>query len=165
MDEALDRSVFRIEKRRAEAILTLSDGRVLAGCFFLGDASGRHVGPERIGDVLNAKGTFFPFQLGDADGDHGHTTLLHRDHVVTVALPENEDVLDPAYAVARPHAVWLQLASGRRVHGSIRFNRPPGQDRLSDWADTADRFCYIETEEGALLVNVTFVVEIREVES
>jgi hypothetical protein len=165
MDEALDRSVFRIEKRRAEAILTLSDGRILAGCFFLGDASGRHVGPERIGDVLNSKGTLFPFQIGDADGGRSRTALIHRDHVVTVALPENEDALDPAYAMAQPHAVSLWLSSGHSLNGSIRFNRPPGQDRLSDWAESADRFCYIETEEGALLVNVSYVVEIREVES
>ena len=63
-----------------------------------------------------------------------------------------EDALDPAYAMAQPHAVSLWLLSGHSLNGSIRFNRPPGQDRLSDWSDTADRFCYIETEEGALLL-------------
>ena len=107
----------------------------------------------------------FPFQIGDADGGRSRTALIHRDHVVTVALPENEDALDPAYAMAQPHAVSLWLSSGHSLNGSIRFNRPPGQDRLSDWAESADRFCYIETEEGVLLVNVSYVVEIREVES
>lgn len=145
-----------------EAILTLSDGRVLAGCFFLGSGSERHIGPERIGDVLNAKGTLFPFEL--AEGGNTHTTLIHREHVVTAALSDNEGSLDPAYSVARPHAVSLRLSSGLRVDGAIRINRPPGQDRLSDWADDTERFCYVETGEAAMLVNVNHIVEVRELE-
>src|SRR6185503_7996729 len=50
-----DVSEFRIEKRRAEAALTLTTGNTVKGCFFLSGSSASHLGPERVADLLNAE--------------------------------------------------------------------------------------------------------------
>ena len=47
-------SQFRVEKRRAQAELTLSSGHTLRGIFFLAGSCSLHAGPERIADLLNA---------------------------------------------------------------------------------------------------------------
>ena len=86
-------SVFRVEKRREAAEITLTTGATLAGHFFLAASSPLHAGPERVGDLLNLEGGFFPF--GTPGGD---TALINRAYVVKVVLPEHviEAQLDDA---------------------------------------------------------------------
>jgi flagellar basal-body rod protein FlgG len=64
-------SEFRFEKIRVPAELTLTQGAPVAGCFFVAGSASDHDGPERVGELLNGRGGFFPFQL--PDGTNGYT--------------------------------------------------------------------------------------------
>ena len=152
-------SEFRVEKRRAHAVLTLSNGQTARGCFFLADGSARHTGPELVSDVLNADPGFFPFEVHGPEGTG--TTLIHRSHVVLAALGDNEAGA-PGYGIVTRRVVSLLLSIGRRVTGAVHVDRPEGRDRLSDWAQHGERFRYLETTEGTSLVNVDHIVEARE---
>jgi hypothetical protein len=155
-------SEFRIEKRRAEAALTLTTGTTIRGCFFLAGSSASHVGPERVADLLNAETGFFPFEL-NSDGAP-YTVLYNRSQLVLVTLLEEttEAQLDPGYSVATEREVRILLSNGRTVDGRVRVYRPTGRDRLSDYARTPDVFRYVETDEGTVIVNVDHIVELRE---
>jgi hypothetical protein len=155
------RSDYRVEKRRVTAVLTLSNGLAVPGSFFVAGGSQRHAGPERVGDVLNSDTGFFPFETGEPAGTQ--TVLLHRNHVVMVALTENEASGVPGYDVATLRNASLLLSSGQRVVGVVRVYRPEGHHRLSDWAYQGERFRYIETNEATVLINVDHVLEVREV--
>jgi len=157
----LNPSGFRVEKQRARAVVTLSSGQSALGSFFVSGGTARHAGPERIGDVLNAEAGFFPFEV-DEDG-RLRTVLFQRDHVVMVALTQNEASSEPGYAVATRRSVSLLLTNGRRIAGIVRVYRPEGRDRLSDWAHHGERFRYVETSHTTILVNVDHIVEAREV--
>jgi hypothetical protein len=154
-------SEFRIEKERVDALITLSNGDSAPGHFFVAKDSAHMAGPERVGEMLNAEPGFFPFETLDGHGTR--TVLFSRRQVIMVALPENEARRDPGYDVAPERFVSVLLSNGCRVTGSVRVYRPPGHDRLSDWARQADTFRYIETGETTLLVNIAHVVEISEV--
>ena len=155
-------SEFRIEKRRAEASLTLSTGTVARGWFFLSGSRASHSGPERVADVLNAEGGFFPFEVKDETGPH--TVLYNSSQVVEVTLLEDtgEAQLDPGYAVATERHVEILLSTGHTVVGRVRIYRPEGRDRLSDYARAPQMFRYVETAEGTLLLNSAHIVEFRE---
>jgi hypothetical protein len=155
-------SEFRIEKRRAEASLTLSTGTVARGWFFLAGSRPSHTGPERVADVLNAEGGFFPFEVKDETGPH--TVLYNSSQVVEVTLLEDtgEAQLDPGYAVATERHVEILLSTGHTVVGRVRIYRPEGRDRLSDYARAPQMFRYVETAEGTLLLNSAHIVEFRE---
>jgi hypothetical protein len=155
-------SEFRIEKRRAEASLTLSTGTVARGWFFLAGSRPSHAGPERVADVLNAEGGFFPFEVKDETGPH--TVLYNSSQVVEVTLLEDtgEAQLDPGYAVATERHVEILLSTGHTVVGRVRIYRPEGRDRLSDYARAPQMFRYVETAEGTLLLNSAHIVEFRE---
>ena len=144
-------SQFRIEKRRTEGRLRLSSGALIQGCFFIAGGSARHDGPERVWDLLNSEPGLFPFEITDTGGTR--TVLFNRDHVVTVALSDNEASRDPGYAVATRRAVSLLLSTGERIEGAVRVYRPEGRDRLSDWARQPDVFRYVETSDATLIVN------------
>jgi hypothetical protein len=155
-------SEFRIEKRRAEAALTLTTGATVRGCFFLAPSSAGHSGPERVADLLNAETGFFPFEL-DADS-RPHTVLYNRTQLVQVTLLEEtvEAQLDPGYSVATEREVRILLSNGTTVDGRVRVYRPTGRDRLSDYARAPEVFRYVETADGTRIVNVDHIVELRE---
>ena len=155
-------SEFRIEKRRAEAALTLATGATIRGCFFLSESRAAKAGPERVADLLNAEAGFFPFELADAAGPR--TVLYNRSQVVVVTLLTDtvEAQLDPGYAVATEREVRILLSTGRTVDGRVRVYRPSGRDRLSDYAREADAFRYVETESATVIINSAHIVELRE---
>ncbi len=155
-------SEFHIEKRRAEAALTLATGTTIRGCFFLSGSSASHTGPERVADLLNAETGFFPFELNT--GTAPYTVLYNRAQLLMVTLLEEtvEAQLDPGYAVATERAIRILLSNGDAVEGRVRVYRPSGRDRLSDYARAPEIFRYVETPGGIVIVNTDHIVELRE---
>jgi hypothetical protein len=155
-------SEFRVEKRRAEAELTLSSGGQVRGWFFLSGSSATHAGPERVADLLNAETGFFPFEV--PDGHRQDTVLINRAHVIAAKLLEQttEAQLDPGYVVATERRVRMLLSNGALVTGTVRVYRPQGRDRLSDYARSADVFRYVESAKATYVVNSAHIVELRE---
>jgi hypothetical protein len=155
-------SEFRIEKRRAEAALTLTTGSTVRGCFFLSGSSASHAGPERVADLLNAETGFFPFELNA--GTAPYTVLFNRSQVLQVVLLEDtiEAQLDPGYSVATERAIRMLLSNGDAVIGRVRVYRPSGRDRVSDYARASEAFRYVETAAGTVIVNADHIVELRE---
>jgi hypothetical protein len=154
-------SEFRIEKRREPAEVTLVTGATVSGVFFLAGSSQVHSGPERVGDVLNIEPGFFPFE------SNGETSLINRAHVLKVVLPPQmiEAQLDAGYDVATRRLVKVLLTTGEVVTGHVVVFRPPGRDRLSDYAHIDERFRYVELADRTLLINSAHVVALTEVPS
>lgn len=153
-------SEFRVEKRREAAELTLTTGTTLAGYFFLAGASQLHTGPERVGDVLNLEPGFFPFE-----SSAGETALYNRAHVLMVTLPTPviEAQLDAGYDVATRKTITVVLSSGESITGNVVVYRPPGRDRLSDYAHIEERFRYVELPDRTILINSAHIVALSEV--
>lgn len=139
--------------------MTLITGSTLSGSFFLAGSSQGHTGPERVGDLLNSVGAFFPFETAT------ETTLLNRAHVLKVALPSQmiEAELDAGYDVATRHHVKLLLTTGEAIVGHVVVFLPPGRDRLSDYAQIQERFRYVELADRTLLINSAHIVALTEV--
>ena len=152
-------SEFRVEKRRETAELTLITGATIQGVFFLAGSSQLHAGPERIGDVMNQEAGFFPFETG------GETMLVNRAHVLKVALPTKliEAQLDAGYDVATRRNVKVLLTTGETITGHVVVYRPPGRDRLSDYAHLDERFRYVELPDRTLLINSAHIVALTEI--
>ena len=154
-------SEFRVEKSRANATLTLSNGTSVHGCFFISGNSRTHAGPEGVRDVLNSEGDFFPF---DAMRPEGSSTLLYnRNHLIFVKLDDaDEPRRDPGYEVAIEKVVTMLMSNGTRLRGSVRISRPHGSDRLSDFARSHEAFQYLEADRATYIINVHHLVELTE---
>ena len=70
-------SEFRVEKRRAEAVLTLTTAATVRGAFFFAGSRPTQAGLERVADLLNGDTGFFPFAL-HADA----TVIVNCAHIV-----------------------------------------------------------------------------------
>lgn len=151
-------SEFRVQKSRADATLTLSNGTSVHGCFFISGNSRTHAGPEGVKDVLNGEAGFFPF-----DSDGSTTILYNRDHLIFVKLEDRDEPRrDPGYEVAIKKTVTMLMSNGTRLRGSVRISRPHGSDRLSDFAREPDAFRYLETDAATYIINVHHLVELVE---
>jgi hypothetical protein len=152
-------SKFWVEKRREAADVTLVTGATLSGNFFLSGTSQAHTGPERVGELLNLEPGFFPFE------SRGETALINRAHVLKVALPAQmiEPQLDAGYDVATRRHVKVLLTTGEAIVGDVVVFRPPGHDRLSDYAHLDERFRYVELDDRTLLINSAHIVALTEV--
>ena len=154
-------SEFRVEKSRAEATLTLSNGTLVHGYFFTSGNCRSHLGPEGVKDVLNSEQGFFPFDIDRAGGCE--TVLLNRDHVLFVQLADRAEARrDPGYDVATERNVTMLFSNGTRLGGAVRVFRPQGRDRLSDFARTDEMFRYLEAENATFIVNVRHLLELAE---
>jgi hypothetical protein len=154
-------SEYRVEKRKADAVLTLADGRTVRGRFFIAGSSATGRGPERVKDLLAGESGFFPFEV--AEEGVARTLLYNRAHVVMVTLTgDDEPRRSPDYEIAPRRAVSLLLSNGARVPGSVRVDRPRGRDRLSDFARSGESFRYIEIPGATLIVNVAHIIELSE---
>lgn len=154
-------SEFRVEKSRAEATLTLSNGTSVQGCFFISGNSRTHAGPEGIRDVLNSETGFFPFNVGRSG--ESTTILYNRDHLVFVELDDKDEPRrDPGYDVAIEKIVTMLMSNGTRLHGAVRVFRPHGSDRLSDFARQHETFRYLETKNATYIINAHHIVELAE---
>jgi hypothetical protein len=154
-------SQFRFEKQRTGAVVRLSSGEAIQGSFFIAAGITWHDGPERVGDLLNSEGGFFPFEVRDKAVVR--TAIYNRAHVVTVALATNEAAREAGYSAAAGRLVSVLLSTGERFTGAIRIPQPEGHDRLSDWARQPEIFRYIETADHTLIVNMRHVVSVSEV--
>jgi hypothetical protein len=155
-------SEYRVEKRRADAELTLSTGGRVTGAFFLAGSSAAHAGPELVGDLVNGDSGFFPFAL--TTGTVAETVLYNRAHVVMISLPPStiEAQLDSAYGVATRCRVAMLLSTGVRVSGTVAIYGPAGHERLSDYAHTGEAFRYLETADRTLIINSSHIVQLTE---
>ncbi len=154
-------SEFRVEKLRAGATLTLSNGTSVHGHFFISGNSRTHAGPEAVRDVLNAEVGFLPFDVQRPAGSM--TILYNRDHIVFVALEDKDEPRrDPGYDVAIEKIVTMLMSNGTRLRGAVRVFRPHGSDRLSDFSRAADAFRYLEAENATYIINVHHLIELAE---
>jgi len=154
-------SELRVLKERMAATVTLSNGRLAHGRVFVSGFSATHSGPERVKDVLNGEPGFFPFEIDETAG--ARTVLFNRDHVVMVDLESDDELRQvPGYEHATRRTVSMLLATGERLDGLVRVQRPRGRDRLSDHAREGEQFCYLEGPNRTLIVNMHYVLEMTD---
>jgi hypothetical protein len=154
-------SEFRIEKTKADAVLTLSGGVSVRGRFFVVASRANDWGPERVKDLLNAEPGFFPFEVGEVG--RPRTVLFNRPHLIMVTLAgHDEPQRDPGYTDASTRSVSVSLSNGTRVTGVVKIYLPQGRDRLSDYARVNEQFRYLEAPGKTFIINAAHIVELSE---
>jgi hypothetical protein len=153
MSEALAIPVEALPVR----VVTL-DGAATESLVFLHTMSGRHLGPETLGERLTAgEVRFLPCETASG------IELVNLDQVAYLEcparLPEVEELEEMAAFRA---AATLELAGGERLHGELRYRLPAFGCRISDLLNAAEeRFLLLTTPQRSCYVNRRAVVRVR----
>lgn len=154
---------YRVPKHRIPVRVRMAGGEVRSVEMFVGARAQRHTGAERPSDRLNDESAFLPVE----DEQEGFF-LLNKPavSVVTVDLDreagpepldaEDEALLEPEGEEAAA-AVRLVLDDGHEVRGLAAMLLPPGERRLLDLLNDADRFLRLRDGDRILLVNTAHI--------
>jgi hypothetical protein len=140
----------------AVEVVTL-DGARSEARIFLHAASDRHLGPETLGERIDGRASqFLPCEVD------GHLELVNLDHVAYLGCPADLPELASLDELASFRAgATLDLASGERLAGELRYRLPPSSSRISDLLNSAERFLLLATDGRSLYVNRNAVVRVR----
>ncbi len=145
-------------KHAVEVEVRDSRGEMRSGAIYLAaqpDAEFRH---ERLKDVL-ADRPFIPMKMG------GAMEFVSRRHVVWLKLDliAGVDELDFEAEGAEGSvaiAVRIDLADGSLVQGTLRYYRPEGSRRLSDYLSDVEPWFPVRTDDWLFLVSREHVLRV-----
>jgi hypothetical protein len=155
-------SELAVPKRRAEVAVELVGGLRRKVTVFLAPSSAAHDGGERLSDLLEAPGEFFPAR--DAD-EPGMTFLRRATVVVAEAAPEQATAPEPDdVTLPSEYEVDVTLDDGRVLRGLLSFVLPSDRCRLADYLNEPTRFLPLRGGELLRLVNKRHVTRVAVVE-
>ena len=108
---------LRIPKRRASVEALLLDGSTGHFELFLGSTSQRHVGEERLVDLLVARDQFLPAIEQGRD----ELTWLNTTNVIFVRASREADPEPEVETIPTEVEVQLVLQTGARLRGLVGF--------------------------------------------
>jgi hypothetical protein len=151
-----------VPKRRAEVAVDLVGGLRRRVTVFLAQSSAAHDGGERVVELLEAHGEFFPA----CDAEEPGMTFLRRDTVVVAEAPPEQQACAGADDVTLPteYEVDVTLDDGRVLRGLLSFVLPAERCRLADYLNEPTRFLPLRGAEALRLVNKRHVTRVAVVE-
>lgn len=144
----------RIQKAIRHARLVLSDGREIRGDVFVGLCDPHHLGPQRVGELLNEEAPFIPVKTEKG------VLLLHRVHIVSVTLPANRE-RDELIALGKRYAVRVTTTHGD-LRGAIFVNLPEASTRTRDYFNQPLRFLPLFQSRTVTYLNREFIVLVQD---
>lgn len=140
----------------AVEVVTL-DGARSDARIFLHAASERHLGPETLGERIDGRASqFLPCEVG------GHLQLVNLEHVAYIGCPPDLPELASLDELASFRAgATLELASGERLAGELRYRLPAASSRISDLLNSDERFLLLTTDGRSYYVNRSAIVRVR----
>jgi hypothetical protein len=141
---------LRVPKRQVAVEVVLPGGTVRRVSVFLAAAAPGHEGAERVSDLLNGGGNFFPA----FDEQSGAMTFLNRESVALARVARDaEEWASNGVALATEHEVEITLADGTRLQGVVSYLLPPEHSRLVDFLNHASPFFPLLERDSVTLVS------------
>jgi len=144
----------RIQKTTRRARLVFSDGREVRGDVFVGLYEAHHLGPQRVGELLNEREVFIPVKT-----DQG-VLLVNRAHLVSVTLPSDREQ-DDLVTLGKRYEVHVTTTRGE-LKGAVFVNLPETSSRVRDYFNQPLSFLPIFQSETVAYLNRDFIVLVQD---
>jgi hypothetical protein len=144
----------RIEKATRRARLVLSDGRDIRGEVFVGLYDPHHVGPQRVGELLNEASAFMPVRTGKS------VLMVNRAHIVAVTLPADRE-RDELAMLGKRYTVRVKTTRGE-FRGAVFVNLPEVSTRVTDYFNQPVHFLPLFQARTIVYLNRDFIVHVQD---
>lgn len=150
-----------VEKLRVGVNLATSSGVALQGWIALSPVSPLHAGPETLLERLNAGDQVFPLEGGAPGGGVLLVNPLDVECVRPARGTPNELVRRAHFGPPREERVQVRFRSGAEVEGLVRFELPPGFNRISDFLNSPEEFYTLDAADGVWVIHKRLVCATR----
>ena len=144
---------LRVPKRRVQVEVLVPGSPPRQVTIFLAEFASKHTGPERLSDLLNAPGEFFPAL------DAGEMVFLGR-HSIAAARVAREWELGEELAEGQQPEVEIPLTDGTCLRGLVSFVLPPERSRLLDCLNDAQPFVRLLEQDRVALIHKRHIVRV-----
>jgi hypothetical protein len=147
---------FTLPRTAVAAQVSLTEGAARGGEVYVVERVPQHEGPETVLEMLNRPEQFFAFRPGEGK----HLFLISKVHTISVAVPRQASIPDPArLSAARRLSLEVLLAGGAKLRGWASAELPAPHSRLLDYLnETREAFLAIGTDTTTHYVNRTHLV-------
>jgi hypothetical protein len=149
---------LRVPKRRAQVEILMPGGGTRQVTVFLAEFASAHGGHERLSDLLNAPGDFFPALDAASDG-----IIFINRHVIAAASVSHEWETDPEPG-SQEHEVEIWLDGAQPLRGKVHFVLPPERSRLLDYLNEAQPFVRLAQSDKVTLVNKRHIARVSKLQ-
>ena len=148
---------FRVPKRKTSVELVFPAGEVRQVEVFLAEFSGSHEGSERLVDLLNAEGEFFPaFDVATQQ-----ISFVNRASVALASITNDAEAeLEEQDTIPTEQEVEITMVSGAILKGYVTYVMPADRSRLIDYLTLGGRFFRLHQEHRVALVHKRHVVRV-----
>jgi hypothetical protein len=144
----------RIQKATRPTTIVLSSGREIRGDVFVGLYDPHHLGPQRVGELLNEPLAFIPVRTNRG------VLLVNRSHIVSATLPADRES-DELLKLGKRYTVRVTTANGD-LRGAIFVNLPEVATRVADYFNQSLRFFPLYQARTVVYVNREFILSVRD---
>lgn len=145
----------KIVKNQRSVLFTMVDGSMLEGKVFLSLYDACHLGPQRVGELLNRADAFIPVQTANG------TIHLNIMNVVDACTPIQEEQ-NELMTLGERHRVQITTSLGTVIHGEVFVDLPHDRCRVSDYLNQGDRFCRVCLPEEIVYIGSRFIISVRD---
>lgn len=145
----------RIVMQKRQVDLMLADGRQLNGEVFLSLYEAHHVGPQRLGDLLNSTIRFLPVKLADG------VQLVNVDLIVSARTKDAEERDDLA-RLGEKHCISLTTILRNEIVADLFVNLPEIANRVKDCLNQAPRFLTLFRGDEVLYIHTAHILLVKD---
>jgi hypothetical protein len=148
-------SDYRIVMQKRQVALVLADGSRLEGEVFLNLYEAHHIGPQRLGDLLNSDIRFLPVQTASG------IQLVNVERIVSAQTGGSEEA-DELMRLGEKHRIRITTLLRDEIVADLYVNLPEISNRVKDGLNRAQRFLPLFLEEDVLYLNTSYILLVQD---
>ena len=153
-------SEFHLRKLKKEVTLQVEGVPEMKGVVFLNQSSSRHEGAERIGELLQAREAYLPFQKSG-----GSFLLIPKGAIQKMTVDADFELeITRAYGKSayKTAEVNVILKDGKEEKGKLIIEPREASSRASDELNRERNFIKILTKKALLLIGTRHIAYVEE---
>jgi len=145
----------RIAMHERDVLLRLADGSRIEGKVFLGLYEAHRNGPQRLGDLLNGEGCFFPVRSAD------EVILVNLAQIVSAATVADGEA-DDLMRLGEKYRIRVTTLGREEIAADIFVNLPSTHQRVKDALNLSGRFLPLFSGDSILYLNTEFILYVKD---
>jgi len=145
----------RIDKKTCQIALQLADGSRIEGEVFLSLYGARHLGPQKVMDLLQEASLFLPIKTAAG------TILVNRRQIMTVRVAADIEQ-DELMTLGHRRHLHIHTLDRQEIEADIYVDMPTGFGRVMDYLNQPVKYYTFFVPDYVLYIHPQFILSVQD---